>query len=125
MPYFIAVRNGGSQHLDVVTDGNEQVIRARFADAAFFIREDLKRKLEDYLPRLSTLTFQVKLGSMLDKSSASSAGGKLIRSLAGKSRSRCCAPRRSAVQGRPGDQYGGRDDLAAGRDGPLLRAAVG
>lgn len=68
MPYFIAVRNGSSQHLDVVTDGNEQVIRARFADAAFFINEDLQQKLEAYLPRLATLTFQVRLGSMLDKS---------------------------------------------------------
>jgi len=67
MPYFIAVRNGGDQYLDVVTDGNEQVIRARFADAAFFINEDTQRKLEDYLPRLATLSFQIKLGSMLDK----------------------------------------------------------
>jgi glycyl-tRNA synthetase len=58
LPYFIAVRNGGSQHLDVVADGNEQVIRARFADAAFFIGEDLKHKLEENLPRLGTLTFQ-------------------------------------------------------------------
>ena len=68
LPYFIAVRNGDSQHLDVVADGNEQVIRARFADAAFFIAEDLKHKLEENLPRLGTLTFQFKLGSMLDKS---------------------------------------------------------
>jgi len=68
LPYFIAVRNGDDQHLDVVTDGNEQVIRARFADASFFIQEDLKHSLEDHLPRLGTLTFQVKLGSMLDKS---------------------------------------------------------
>ena len=67
MPYFIAVCNGGTEHLDVVTDGNEQVIRARFADAFFFIREDLKKKLQDFLPRLATLTFQFKLGSMLDK----------------------------------------------------------
>jgi glycyl-tRNA synthetase len=67
MPLFIAVRNGDSQHLDVVADGNEQVIRARFADAAFFIAEDRKHKLEDFLPRLGTLTFQFKLGSMLDK----------------------------------------------------------
>lgn len=67
MPYFIAVRNGGSEYLDVVTDGNEQVIRARFADAAFFIQDDLQKKLEDYISRLATLTFQVKLGSMLDK----------------------------------------------------------
>jgi glycyl-tRNA synthetase len=67
LPYFIAVRNGDDQYLDVVTDGNEQVIRARFADAVFFVNEDLKHPLEDYLPRLDTLTFQKKLGSMLDK----------------------------------------------------------
>lgn len=67
MAYFIAVRNGGAEHLDVVRDGNEQVIRARFADASFFINEDLQHKLEDYVPRLATLTFQLKLGSMLDK----------------------------------------------------------
>lgn len=67
LPYFIAVRNGDTYGLDVVTDGNEQVIRARFADATFFIHEDLKHKLEDQLTRLGTLTFQQKLGSMLDK----------------------------------------------------------
>ena len=69
MPNFIAVRNGDRQHLDTVTDGNEQVIRARYADAAFFIDQDLKHgKLDDLLPRLGTLMFQTKLGSMLDKS---------------------------------------------------------
>jgi glycyl-tRNA synthetase len=68
LPYFIAVRNGDDHSLETVIDGNEQVIRARFADAAFFIDEDLKHRLEDFLPRLSTLTFQFKLGSMLDRS---------------------------------------------------------
>lgn len=67
MPYFVTVRNGDDQHLDTVADGNEQVIRARFADAAFFIREDLQHTLVEFLPKLSTLTFQIKLGSMLDK----------------------------------------------------------
>ena len=67
LPYFIAVRNGDGQSLDIVADGNAQVIRARFADAAFFIEEDLQHKLEESLPRLGTLTFQFKLGSMLDK----------------------------------------------------------
>ncbi len=67
LPYFIAVRNGGSQGLASVTHGNEQVVRARFADAAYFIRRDAEKKLEDFLPRLATLTFQTKLGSMLDK----------------------------------------------------------
>jgi glycyl-tRNA synthetase len=68
LPYFIVIRNGDSHHLEVVKDGNEQVIRARFADAAFFVNEDLKHPLPSYLPRLGTLTFQKKLGSMLDKS---------------------------------------------------------
>src|SRR5206468_10498331 len=67
LPYFIAVRNGDKRHLDLVRQGNEHVIRARFADAAFFVREDIKHKLEEFLPKLSTLTFQKKLGSMLDK----------------------------------------------------------
>ncbi len=67
MNYFVAVRNGGREHLDIVTDGNEQVVLARFADAAFFIREDLKKPLEAFVKALSTLTFQVKLGSFLDK----------------------------------------------------------
>jgi glycyl-tRNA synthetase len=67
LPYFIAVRNGDRQGLDLVTEGNEHVIRARFADAAYFVREDLKQPLEAYLPKLARLTFQFKLGSMLDK----------------------------------------------------------
>lgn len=67
LPYFIAVRNGDDHSLETVTDGNEQVIRARFADAAFFINEDVRFKLEDFVPRLSTLIFQFKLGSMLDR----------------------------------------------------------
>jgi glycyl-tRNA synthetase len=61
------VRNGGDEHLDVVRRGNEEVIRARFADADFFYREDTARSLEEFLPRLGTLTFQEQLGSMLDK----------------------------------------------------------
>ena len=68
LPHFIAVRNGGEKGIDLVTDGNEQVVRARFADANFFIREDLKHPLESMLTRLGTLTFQQKLGSMLEKS---------------------------------------------------------
>jgi glycyl-tRNA synthetase len=67
LPYFIAVRNGGDEHLNIVRHGNEEVIRARFADAEYFYEEDTKRPLEDFLPRLGTLTFQEELGSVLDK----------------------------------------------------------
>ncbi len=68
LPYFIAIRNGDDLHLDIVREGNEHVLNARFADANFFVREDLKHPLEYYRPQLSTLIFQTKLGSMLDKS---------------------------------------------------------
>jgi glycyl-tRNA synthetase len=68
MPYFVAVRNGDRHNLDVVREGNEDVIRARFADAKFFYENDTRQPLASFLPRLDTLTFQEKLGSMLDKS---------------------------------------------------------
>ncbi len=67
-PFFIAVRNGDDRHLDVVREGNEDVLRARFADAKFFYEQDTSKPLEAFLPRLDTLTFQEQLGSMLDKS---------------------------------------------------------
>jgi glycyl-tRNA synthetase len=68
LPHFIAIRNGDDLHIDIVREGNEHVLGARFADANFFVREDVKLKLEEYRPKLSTLTFHTKLGSMLDKS---------------------------------------------------------
>jgi glycyl-tRNA synthetase len=68
MPYFVAVRNGDDRHLEVVREGNEDVIRARFADAKFFFENDTRQPLESFLPRLDTLTFHERLGSMLDKS---------------------------------------------------------
>ncbi len=67
LPYFISVRNGGTDHEDIVRHGNQEVVRARFADAAFFWKADTQEKLETFLPRLHTLTFQEQLGSMLDK----------------------------------------------------------
>jgi len=68
LPHFIAIRNGDDIHIDTVREGNEHVLGARFADANFFVREDVKLKLEEYRPKLASLTFHTKLGSMLDKS---------------------------------------------------------
>jgi glycyl-tRNA synthetase len=68
LPNFVIVRNGDEQGLDLVRQGNEHVVGARFADANFFVRADLQHKLEDFRPRLASLIFQKKLGSMLDKS---------------------------------------------------------
>jgi glycyl-tRNA synthetase len=67
-PHFITVANAADlDHPEVVVAGNEGVIRARYADAAFFYRRDTAEPLSAFTPRLATLTFHEKLGSMLDK----------------------------------------------------------
>ncbi|MFN2285923.1 MAG: glycine--tRNA ligase subunit beta, partial [Anaerolineae bacterium] len=68
MAHFVTIRNGGSDHLDLVRQGNEDVIRARYADAEFFYNQDCRHPLADYRDGLETLTFQADLGSMLQKS---------------------------------------------------------
>jgi len=68
IPHFVTVVNKPvGMPLEAVKRGNEDVIRARFADAAYFVREDLKIPFQDFVPRLDKLTFQADLGSMLDK----------------------------------------------------------
>ena len=52
---------------DTVQEGNEGVIRARYADAEFFFRQDTAKPLDSFTERLGTLTFHAKLGSMLEK----------------------------------------------------------
>ena len=36
LPQFIAIRNGNEQHIEMVCQGNERVLRARLSDARFF-----------------------------------------------------------------------------------------
>ncbi|MGQ0548102.1 MAG: glycine--tRNA ligase subunit beta [Armatimonadota bacterium] len=42
LPAFIAVRDGGTDHLKSVRTGHEWVVRARLADARFFLEADLE-----------------------------------------------------------------------------------
>jgi glycyl-tRNA synthetase len=68
LPHFVIVANKpAGTSLEAIKLGNEDVVRARFADAAYFVKEDLRTPLEDFVPRLDKLTFQADLGSMLDK----------------------------------------------------------
>lgn len=64
---FVIVMNTRPENAGRVIAGNECVVRARLDDAKFFYEEDLKRPLEDYLPRLAEVTFQERLGTMLQK----------------------------------------------------------
>jgi len=68
LPHFLVVVNKPEGiPIDVVKQGNEDVVRARFADAAYFLHEDMKFPLEAFVAKLDRLIFQVDLGSMLDK----------------------------------------------------------
>jgi glycyl-tRNA synthetase beta chain len=68
MNHFITIANIDSPKPDVISKGNERVIRPRLADAKFFWEQDGKKKLEDYIESLKGVVFQQKLGSMYDKS---------------------------------------------------------
>lgn len=67
---FITVVNGDKNEvdLDAIRRGNEAVLRARYSDAVFFYGNDTRgKKLADFVEMLGGLTFQEKIGSMLDK----------------------------------------------------------
>lgn len=67
LPMFITVRNGGSEHIDIVRHGNERVLKARLADARFFFEEDQKMPLAERVEKLKTVVFQESLGTIYDK----------------------------------------------------------
>lgn len=66
-PHFLAVINLPKDPKGLVRGGHERVLRARFADAQFFWTNDQKIKLGDYLPKLSAVTYERRLGSYGDK----------------------------------------------------------
>ncbi|MCU0525273.1 MAG: glycine--tRNA ligase subunit beta [Elainella sp. Prado103] len=67
LPYFITIANGDPAKTDLIAAGNQRVIRARLSDGKYFFDLDRKQSLEDYLPRLETVTFQADLGSVRAK----------------------------------------------------------
>jgi glycyl-tRNA synthetase beta chain len=67
LPNFITVSNGDPTKAEIISKGNERVIRARLADGKFFYNSDLKKSLETFLPQLEKVTFQEDLGSVRAK----------------------------------------------------------
>jgi glycyl-tRNA synthetase beta chain len=66
-PHFLAIINLDKDRAGLIRAGHERVLRARFADARFFWETDQKCRLADFLPKLSAVTYQAKLGSYGDK----------------------------------------------------------
>lgn len=77
LPYFVAVRNGADERLDLVRKGNEKVLRARLADARFFYEEDGKLPIGEAMEKLEHVVYHEELGTMADKV-------RRIRELAGE-----------------------------------------
>lgn len=67
LPHFITISNGDPAKSDIIAAGNARVIRARLSDGKFFFDADRKQSLEDYVPKLETVTFQRDLGSVKAK----------------------------------------------------------
>ncbi|MFC1746176.1 glycine--tRNA ligase subunit beta [Candidatus Riflebacteria bacterium] len=68
MPFYAGVANGEEAATELVKQGNNSVIQARYCDAQFFYQEDCKKKLGQHLEKIKTLTFETRLGSMFEKS---------------------------------------------------------
>ena len=76
LPAFIAVANLKSRDPARIRAGNERVVRARLADAAFFWEQDRREPLAARVAALERVTYQARLGSLGDKM-------RRVRSLAG------------------------------------------
>jgi glycyl-tRNA synthetase beta chain len=67
LPYFITISNGDPAKSAIIAEGNGRVIRARLSDGQFFFKADRAHPLENYVPKLETVTFEERLGSMKAK----------------------------------------------------------
>lgn len=63
LPVYLNVVNTALDP-ETISKGNDRVLRARLADARFFVEEDLKAPLASRLKKLDSVVFQSKLGTM-------------------------------------------------------------
>ncbi|GAA2100799.1 glycine--tRNA ligase [Actinomadura alba] len=72
LPHFVTMANGACD-VAAVRAGNEAVLRARYEDASFFYRADLRVAPDELKRGLDKLTFEERLGSMTDRAERISA----------------------------------------------------
>jgi glycyl-tRNA synthetase beta chain len=68
LPRFLCIGNGAAHAADTVRRGNERVLKARLADAAFFLQADRQQPSEARVEQLERVTFAEGLGSLRDRS---------------------------------------------------------
>jgi glycyl-tRNA synthetase beta chain len=67
-PHFLCIGNGLPEASETIRRGNERVLRARLADAEFFLRADRTVASIDRRDALDRVTFAEGLGSLRDRS---------------------------------------------------------
>lgn len=67
LPRFLCVGNGLPDAIDTIRRGNERVLRARLADAEFFVAADRRVASIDRRDQLERVTFAEGLGSLRDR----------------------------------------------------------
>lgn len=90
MNYFIITSNTRIENAENVRAGAHRVIKARFDDARFYYKDDLRHPLHARRDDLRKVTFQEKLGSVHDKL-------QRIERLAGELASIICPDKKSAA----------------------------
>ena len=68
LPRFLCIGNGLPEASDTIRRGNERVLRARLADAEFFVAADRRVASIDRRDQLERVTFAEGLGSLRDRS---------------------------------------------------------
>ncbi|MCT0230797.1 glycine--tRNA ligase subunit beta [Synechococcus sp. CS-1324] len=67
LPRFLCIGNGRPEAIETIRRGNERVLRARLADAEFFLAADRAVTSEQRREQLASVTFAEGLGSLLDR----------------------------------------------------------
>lgn len=66
-PNFVTVINLAGDSAGLIREGHERVLTARFADAEFFWKTDLRTPLESRQEMLAKVTYQAQMGSYAEK----------------------------------------------------------
>lgn len=67
LPYFVTVKNGDHNNLEIIAKGNEKVLKARLQDAVFFYEEDQKLSIEMALNKLKAVLYHDEIGTYKEK----------------------------------------------------------
>ena len=67
LPTFLCISNGLPTAKEKIIKGNEKVLKARFADASFFIKSDLLISSSSRINKLKDVTFAEGLGSLYER----------------------------------------------------------